>query len=200
MPLDIHAYIAECLRTDDLVVAPNALPKSLASSLLRHARALDEQSACGPARVGRGDSQLHNPEVRGDRICWLPTDSQDSAEAEWLAWLDGLRIALNQALFLNLRSAETHFAIYPPGSGYARHIDRFRDDDARVISVVAYLNPDWKAIDGGRLRYSLPSSDQELAIEPTLGTVVAFISDQVPHRVERSEAPRYSLAAWMRTD
>jgi SM-20-related protein len=201
MPLKAHARIAEGLRKEDLICVREALSIELALPLLEHARALDCKGEFLPARVGRGDGQLHKPEIRGDRICWLPTGVSSDAERGWLEWLDGLRVALNQTLFLNLRSVETHFAIYPPGAGYARHLDRFRDDDARVVSIVAYLNPAWTANDGGRLLYTSPSvPDQECAIEPTLGTIAAFISDRVPHQVERSKATRYSLAAWLRTD
>jgi SM-20-related protein len=46
--------------------------------------------------------------------------------------------ALKGALSLGIEEVEAHYACYAPGVDYARHVDRFRDDDARVISLVLY--------------------------------------------------------------
>jgi Rps23 Pro-64 3,4-dihydroxylase Tpa1-like proline 4-hydroxylase len=78
--------------------------------------------------------------VRGDRIHWLE-QGQSAAGDVWLQQLEGLRLQLNQGLFLGLEDFEGHYALYPPGSFYQKHLDRFHDDDRRSISVVLYLNP-----------------------------------------------------------
>ena len=54
--------------------------------------------------------------------------------------MDSLREALNRGLFLGLEDFECHFALYPPGAFYRKHVDRFRDDDRRMVSAVIYLN------------------------------------------------------------
>lgn len=44
------------------------------------------------------------------------------------------------------------FCPVPTGAFYRRHLDRFRDDDRRMVSAVLYLNEDWQPQDGGQLR------------------------------------------------
>ena len=58
---------------------------------------------------------------------------------------DALRQQLNRRLLLGLASVEAHIAWYPPGAGYGRHRDTFRNDDSRVLSLTCYLNAGWTA-------------------------------------------------------
>src|SRR5690554_1726629 len=67
-----------------------------------------------------------------------------------------LRLILNRTLLLGLDNYETHYALYPPGAGYSRHLDRFKDNPLRTVSVVLYLNSQWQPGDGGELRLHLP--------------------------------------------
>ncbi len=66
--------------------------------------------------------------------------------------MEALRQILNRELFLGLEEYESHFALYAPGAFYRAHLDRFRDDDKRTVSVVLYLNDDWLPEHGGALR------------------------------------------------
>ena len=66
--------------------------------------------------------------------------------------MEGLRQQLNRELFLGLDEYESHFALYAPGAFYRTHLDRFRDDDQRTVSVVIYLNDSWLPGQGGALR------------------------------------------------
>ena len=72
-----------------------------------------------------------------------------------------LRDALNRRLLLGLHELEAHYALYPAGAHYDRHRDRFRDDDARVLSAVLYLNRDWTEADAGALRLYLPDGSHQ---------------------------------------
>src|SRR4030095_5971765 len=105
-----------------------------------------------------------------------------------LRWLDAWRIACNRELTLGLVDFEGHYAIYPPGAGYARHRDRFRDEDARVLSIVLYLNEAWGADDGGELRLFI-ADETSLDISPQGGTLVAFLSDRFDHAVLPARRP-----------
>jgi SM-20-related protein len=191
----IAQLIAQSLAQDDFVFFPDALPPSFTQALLLEAQQLDDSGAFTAARVGRGSQTQHNV-IRGDRLYWLEKRQPQRASHAWLDLLDTIVSACNQHLLLNLAEAESHFAIYPPNAGYARHLDRFRDDDARVISIVAYLNPTWQPDHGGRLLCEV--NDAVQTVEPRAGTLVAFLSDRVPHAVQTSHATRYSLAAWLR--
>ncbi len=117
-----------------------------------------------------------------------------------IAELHALSVALNDALFLGIEEVEAHYACYPPGAGYMRHVDRFRDDAARVISLVLYLNDDWRDADGGALRIYATRDAREPACDlpPRGGTLVAMRSEAIAHEVLTASAERWSIAGWLR--
>lgn len=123
-------------------IVANALPADLTLELAQECRARENQGALQPAGVGRGSAHGVQEGVRGDHIQWLEP-GQCAAGDRYLAMLDDLRGQLNQALYLGLEDYEGHFALYPPGTFYQKHLDRFRDDDRRAVSAVFYLNSDW---------------------------------------------------------
>ena len=111
--------------------------------------------------------------------------------------MDGLRQALNRGLYLGLEDFECHFALYPPGAFYQKHLDRFRDDDRRTVSAVLYLNDDWQPQDGGELRLYLPDG-AEREVPPLGGSLVLFLSSDFPHEVLPANRERLSLTGWFR--
>lgn len=147
------------------------------------------------AATGRADGRQFAG-LRGDSTLWLDDPACGPAARDLLAALDGLRTGLNRRLMLGLETVEAHFAHYPPGAGYARHRDRFRSDDARVLSLVVYLNDDWPDGAGGALRLHLPEGAHDIA--PRLGTVAVFLSETVEHEVLPADRARFSVAAWFR--
>lgn len=187
--------LADALRSSGFAVVEglcdDALLQALREDALQHA-------AAGRLRVastGRGSGkQLAG--LRGDSTLWLDDPACGDAARDFLAALDALRLKINRQLLLGLHEVEAHYALYPPGAGYARHRDRFRDDDARVLSLVCYLNPDWPADAGGALRLYLPDGPRDIA--PRLGTSVLFLSDEIEHEVLPATRERLSIAAWFR--
>ena len=165
--------------------------RALRDDLLR----LAASGELAPAATGRGAGRALQPALRGDRTLWLDDPRCGDAPSTFLATLDDIRIALNERLFLGLAEAEAHYARYAPGEGYARHRDRFRDDDARVLSLVAYLNDDWRESDGGDLRLHL--DDGAVDVVPRGGTAVCFRSE-LEHEVLPAHRERLSIAAWLR--
>jgi len=152
--------------------------------------------ALAPAAVGRGAARAVRAEIRGDRILWLKA-GQSAACDSYLLIMEEMRVALNQEFFLGLDSYESHFAHYAPGAAYQKHLDRFRDDDLRTVSVVIYLNPDWPVEQGGALRLhplDAPPSD----VSPLGGRLVVFLSADMPHEVLPATHDRLSLAGWFR--
>lgn len=147
------------------------------------------------AGIGRGAARTVDKNVRGDRIRWIEPHS--AAQRRLFQQLDGLRQSLNRTLFLGLADHEAHFALYPPGAGYRRHVDRFGSDPRRVLSFVLYLNQDWQAADGGEL--VLYRGDVELTrVVPRGGTLVLFLSAETPHEVLPARRVRTSIAGWFR--
>ena len=91
---------------------------------------------------------------------------------------------------------EAHVAIYPPGTGYTRHADRFARDPRRALSTVLYLNEDWQPGDGGALRIHLGGGAWR-DLEPRGGTLVIFASE-LEHEVLPARRERLSLAGWFK--
>ena len=132
-------------------VSDRIVPSSLTQALYNHAHQLWQQGFFKPASIGRNAGLLHDPDIRGDAICWLDEKSPAAPVVEFQNWAGELRQELNRHFFLSLRSQEFHFARYEPGHGYARHIDQHIGSGARKISLVLYLNEEWSADDGGEL-------------------------------------------------
>ena len=177
-------------------IVANALPADLTLELAQECRARANQGALQPAGVGRGSAHGVQEGVRGDHIQWLEP-GQCAAGDRYLAMLDDLRGQLNQALYLGLEDYEGHFALYPPGTFYQKHLDRFRDDDRRAVSAVFYLNSDWLPEQGGALRLYL-ADGRELDVLPEAGTLVLFLSADLPHEVLPATRERLSLTGWLR--
>jgi SM-20-related protein len=147
------------------------------------------------ASIGHDQAKTFSP-LRGDSTLWLDDPRCGEASENFLLAMESLRKNLNQSLFLGLESVEAHYAVYPAGAGYARHRDRFRDDDARVLSLVCYLNADWPVGAGGQLRLHLADGHHDIA--PNMGTSVIFLSEEIEHEVLPATQTRYSIAAWFR--
>jgi SM-20-related protein len=171
---------------------PQGLTLELAAECRKRARA----GELAPAAVGRGDAQEVREGIRGDHIQWVePADSEPSDT--YLQMMDSLRVALNRQLFLGIEEFECHFAQYPPGAFYRRHVDRFRDDDSRVVSVVLYLNTGWTPGDGGELRLYL-DGEPDCDVPPVGGSLIAFLSADIPHEVLPATRERLSITGWFR--
>lgn len=173
-----------------------ALPAQLSRELASECRRRYSAGALAPASVGRGVGQVIDEGIRGDHIQWL-NPGESAITDSYLALLDELRESLNRELFLGLEDYECHFALYPPGSFYRRHLDRFRDDDRRTVTTVFYLNEDWLPEHGGALRIEL-TDGREHDVLPEAGTLVVFMSGDLPHEVLPASRERLSLTGWYR--
>jgi SM-20-related protein len=190
--------IADALAARGWVVLEQATPAAQIGAFRARISALQNQDAMRPAGIGRDKSAKTAPQVRSDTTFWLDSASADACDQALLAWLEHLRSGLNAQLFLGADSVEAHYARYPSGGHYAKHLDRHRDSDARVLSLVLYLNESWQRAWGGQLKL-YDAADQPLAtIEPHGGTLVLFRSEQFPHEVVPAAQPRMSVAAWFR--
>ncbi|MDD1016298.1 2OG-Fe(II) oxygenase [Pseudomonas rubra] len=172
------------------------VPESLTLALAAECRKRAAEGELEPAAVGRGVSQEVREGIRGDRIQWLEPGQAEPCD-HYLALMNSLREALNRGLFLGLEDFECHFALYPPGAFYRKHVDRFRDDDRRTVSAVIYLNQDWQPAHGGQLRMTL-RGDVEHDVQPIGGCLVVFLSGEFPHEVLPAYRDRLSLTGWFR--
>jgi SM-20-related protein len=184
------------LAEHDWAVVTDFLPPDLVASLADEARRLVSLGEFRSAGVGIAGERVVREDVRGDRIRWLDEQALTDPQAAYLANAEALRQSLNRELFLGLSSFEVHYAVYPPGAFYTKHLDRFEKSDERTVSTVFYLNEDWRDNKGGHLRLHLP--DGALDITPHAGTFACFRSDTVLHEVLPATEPRYSLTGWFR--
>jgi SM-20-related protein len=181
------------------VVLPGAMPEDGWRKLRGEAERLLAADTFFAARVGRGggDGALTESAIRGGSVCWL--DASMPVGQTFMRWMEGLRVALNHDLFLGLDSFEAHYAHYPVGASYGTHVDRHRHSSARVVSVVIYLNADWPPDAGGELVIYDGHDVPRLALAPEGGTLVLFMSDEMPHEAKKATRERWSIAGWFRT-
>lgn len=193
-----RAELEICATIEQLgwAVVPGFLPQSAIAALRAEARRRDATGEFRLAGVGRGADRVERSDIRGDRILWLDEEARCPAESKLAQALEALRVALNQTLFLGLASFEGHYAIYPPAAFYRRHRDRFRDDDARVISCALYLNETWLVEDGGALRIHLDEGAHDIL--PTGGTLACFLAERFEHEVLPAARERLAVAGWFR--
>jgi len=140
------------------------------------------------------ENKLINESVRGDFTLWVDKEMHPSIE-RYLKIADELRLYLNRSLFLSLKDFEAHLALYPAGTFYKRHLDQFKSDDHRKISVILYLNSDWKEENGGQLRMYLKDGGRDFY--PLGGRMVCFRSDMIEHEVLPATRERLSITGWM---
>ena len=147
------------------------------------------------AGIGKNHDQQINEAIRGDYIQWIDKNSAEPAVRIYLERLEELVNCINRTLFLSLKDYEVHMTIYPVGSYYKRHLDQFKRDDHRKLSVICYLNMDWTEEHGGQLRMHLPQGP--IDVLPTAGKLVCFRSDQIEHEVLPAVRERLSITGWM---
>lgn len=189
--------VVDRLADGAIAVVPEILDETIIEALRAQARSLDSSGRLANAATGRGHRRALRESIRGDRIAWLEPETANPAECAYLDTMEALRQTLNRALMLGLAELEVHYALYPAGAAYARHRDRFHDDDARVVSCILYLNDDWHAEHGGALRVQV-EDDRAIDIQPAGGTFVAFMADGFEHEVLPSTRPRVALTGWFR--
>ncbi|MGR8935965.1 MAG: 2OG-Fe(II) oxygenase [Gammaproteobacteria bacterium] len=151
------------------------------------------------AGIGRGRERQLVTSIRNDTIRWL--DGATLPQRRYLERMEALRQDINRELFLGLFEFEAHYAYYQPGAYYQKHLDSFRGAANRVVSAVTYLNRDWPADCGGELLIFNPGDDSEICrIQPDAGTLVVFLSEEIPHAVVPATRKRASIAGWFRVN
>ncbi|MCB9990089.1 MAG: 2OG-Fe(II) oxygenase [Rhodospirillales bacterium] len=178
-------------------VCPGYLEAARYSSLQDDLYRCDREGKFTPAGIGRQDDNTLLPSIRNDRTLWL--SKTNPAQAAFLLLMEKLRCDLNRDLFLGLFEYEAHYALYDPGGFYKKHLDSLRGEKNRIVSTVLYLNTEWTEDQGGQLVIYDPQSGQRQAeILPAGGTLVVFLSEDIPHEVIPASRERCSIAGWFR--
>lgn len=190
--------LIENLANQNYHIIDNFLPEHHVDQLRAIAKELYQQGSFQQAKIGRTIQSQQNNKIRGDEICWLDQFQENEGIAHYLAVMNEMQHRLNQAFFLSLQEFETHFALYQPGAFYKKHVDQFQTTKNRKISCVYYLNENWQPNFGGELTLYTHQDELLEKVAPIGNRFICFNSE-LPHEVELTHHPRYSIAGWMKT-
>jgi len=170
--------------------------------LREHLLAKYEEDNFKKAAIGNKTSEVIEKSIRGDFILWINETEAGKAEKTYFNKINSLVEYLNRTCFMGILTKEFHYAVYPEGTFYKRHLDTFQNDGRRKLSMVCYLNnEDWKPENGGELSIytSVEHQEQETKVYPFPGRVVIFESQELEHEVKPVKVPRLSITGWLKT-
>jgi len=194
--IDGSASIDDRLSIDGLSVLDRFLAPPQVGALVDCANLRRERGDFHAARIGNERSLQRREDIRGDSTCWIVPPLLP-AERTLLEQLESLRLELNSQAWLGLFDLELHYARYPPGAGYARHVDQPQGSTQRRMSLVLYLNESWTREAGGELRI-FDSAGRHRDIEPIAGRLVCFLTSGREHAVLATQRERLSISGWFR--
>jgi len=161
-----------------------------------------KEDAFKKAAIGNRTNELIEKSVRGDFILWMNEATAEPAESIFFQKVNDLVQYLNRTCFMGILHKEFHYALYPEGTFYKRHLDTFQNDGRRKLSMVCYLNNEnWTSENGGELSIYTTNNgkEEELKIYPLPGRMVIFESQELEHEVKTVKVPRLSITGWLKT-
>src|SRR6056297_28036 len=188
----------DTLATHNYVIVDEFISQDLFRTIMDYFREMESRDKLQKAGIGSsGEFQIKSA-VRGDFIHWL-NRNVDTALTPFFGLMDELNENLRRYCYLSLSDSEFHIAKYPAGSHYNRHLDQFQERSNRQITVLMYLNENWKPGDGGELKIYRESDEgeTEILVEPIARRLLLFKRDCVEHEVLTTNVPRYSLTGWL---
>jgi SM-20-related protein len=198
---DLLDHISQEIYSNSYVVVDNFVDEAFRKALLKEQTNLLNQGQFKKAAVGKGDQKQVRTEIRSDEVLWMDPTALSPLQAIFWEKIEELKQVLNRRCFLGLKSFEGHFARYPIGSFYKRHVDQFHAVPHRIVTVILYLNESWTEADGGQLRMYFPQEDGSERVEDVLplgGRLVVFLSEEIPHEVLPTQKERISITGWLR--
>ena len=193
--------ISQEIYQNSYAVVDDFVDESFRQALLREQTDLLNKGQFKKAAVGKGDQKQVRAEIRSDEVLWMDPSALSPLQAIFWEKIAELQQVLNRRCFLGLKSFEGHFARYPIGSFYKRHLDQFHAVPHRIVTIILYLNESWTEADGGQLRMYFPQEDGSESIEDVLplgGRLVVFLSEEIPHEVLPTLKERISITGWLR--
>ena len=149
------------------------------------------------ARIGSRQAPQRRADIRGDSTWWW-SEPLAAPERLFTHAVEALRLTLNRRTYLGLFDVEMHYAWYPAGAAYARHVDQSPGGRRRGVSFVLYLNDVWDGDAGGELRlFDADGSHRDVA--PLGGRLVCFLTEGREHSVLTTRRARLSITGWFRT-
>lgn len=196
MSVSADSGVSADLRAGGISIRDQFVSAADVLALRECARARELRGDFAPARIGRQGAERRRDHIRGDFTCWL-SEPLLPAERLLMRRLEELRLQLNRDTFLGLFELELHYAKYPAGAAYSRHIDQPLGSTQRKVSLVLYLNSEWQSADGGMLRIHA-ADDEFIDVEPIAGRLVCFLTPGREHEVLQARRERLSISGWFR--
>ncbi len=178
-------------------VQESFLSTELTQSLKETLISFRENGMLKQAGIGRKNNFHIEQSIRSDEIAWFDESNLNVQQKKFLDITQQLQDAINEKLYLGLFELEIHFALYAPNAFYKRHLDQHKNQDTRVVTIIAYLNEAWRKEDGGELQLYL-NDGKTIIIYPNAGTLVCFMSAEFEHEVLPAKRERASLTGWFR--
>lgn len=181
-----YAIMDNFFTTDEVEVLKNGLLEAFNANQFK-------KSAIG----NRADEKVMDA-IRGDYIFWLEEQETSPAAQLFFAKINEFIAYINATCYLGINEKEFHYAVYPEGTFYKRHLDVFQNDKRRRLSLVCYLNDEnWLPEYGGELVIYKESGD--VVVYPEKGRVVIFDSQTLEHEVKPVQQKRFSITGWLKT-
>ena len=204
---------AACAEADAFVASSRLVDGLLAKGYVVVEDILDADTARAARREAKSLDECLKPTLqaltgtRSDRVGWFGAADLAAKGCPTLARLARLQRGVAAAITAEGRWRETltvpassMLSCYGAGGRYRKHTDNSRGADgvcgnARALTCICYLNPDWAAEDGGALRI-YEKSGGTVDVTPAAGTVVVFDSF-LEHEVLEARRDRYALTFWI---
>lgn len=198
----LYETVIDGLMVQKYSVVDNFFSKEEVLALRKTLLAKYEEDRFKKSAIGNQANEKIIGAIRGDFILWLDESSADAAEKQFFAKLQNFSDYLNRTCFMGINEKEFHYAVYPEGTFYKRHLDTFQNDSRRKLSIVCYLNgEDWKPEYGGELTIYTNDNGSEKPIDiyPMQGRMVVFESQVLEHEVKPVKRERMSITGWLKT-
>jgi SM-20-related protein len=184
----------DLLSEDDYLIIDDFISDELYEKIMLFFNEAEEADHLRKAGIGSMDEFQVDRSIRGDVIYWLDKERDQKLES-FFCLMDELMLALRRYCFFSLSGSEFHIAKYPAGTHYERHLDQFSERSNRQITVLIYLNRNWKDGDGGELKMYV--ENETYLVKPVAKRLLLFKSGSIEHEVLKTNVPRYSLTGWL---
>jgi len=131
------------------------------------------------------------------QIAWINPEKCFPAQSSVLQSFQKLRHHLNRENYLGLSELELQASIIPKHGYSQKHVDNFHSSSKKVLTVMLFLNQQWKPADEGQLRIYL-KNNMSIDVAPIGGRLVAFLSNTFEYEVLPTYVTGYSLTGWFR--
>lgn len=199
----IYEQIIDDLLNQKFSISDNFFTNEETKALRNYAISQNYSKDFHEAAIGNYANEKVIKSIRGDKIRWIDENNKNIVEEIFFKKVNNFIQYLNRTCYMGIEEKEFHYVIYPEGTLYQRHVDAFKNDDRRTLSMVFYLNDeDWKDEYGGQLALYFPKDDgteEMLDILPVAGRLAIFDSKTIPHEVKLVKKPRYSITGWLKT-